>query len=121
MWYQTGNPVDFVFCPQVGAAVAPRLDRVPEPDGETPSVRPDAISVPHPSRWSPSEVGFGPAMAAHADAVARRAGGYTDPGSGLFVMTARYLLDRGYCCDRGCRHCPYVGATTGSNEEKPSR
>ena len=23
------------------------------------------------------------------------------------VFTARYLLRRGYCCESGCRHCPY--------------
>ncbi len=27
--------------------------------------------------------------------------------NGLFVFTARYLLNRGYCCESGCRHCPY--------------
>ena len=26
---------------------------------------------------------------------------------GLMVLTAKYLLDRGYCCGNGCRHCPY--------------
>jgi len=26
---------------------------------------------------------------------------------GLMVLTARYLLRRGYCCEKGCRHCPY--------------
>jgi len=26
---------------------------------------------------------------------------------GLFVFTARFLRDRGYCCESGCRHCPY--------------
>jgi len=26
---------------------------------------------------------------------------------GLMVLTARYHLRRGYCCDNGCRHCPY--------------
>lgn len=35
--------------------------------------------------------------------------GYTDPNSGLFVLTSGYLRDRGYCCERGCRHCPYFG------------
>jgi hypothetical protein len=25
----------------------------------------------------------------------------------LFVFTARFLRDRGYCCESGCRHCPY--------------
>ena len=23
------------------------------------------------------------------------------------VLTAKYLLKRGYCCESGCRHCPY--------------
>ena len=27
---------------------------------------------------------------------------------GLMVFTARYHLRRGYCCDQGCRHCPYT-------------
>ena len=26
---------------------------------------------------------------------------------GLMVLTRRYLTNRGYCCDNGCRHCPY--------------
>jgi hypothetical protein len=47
-------------------------------------------------------------LAAHAVALERGDAGYTDPGSGLFVLTAAYLADRGTCCDSGCRHCPYV-------------
>jgi hypothetical protein len=26
---------------------------------------------------------------------------------GLLVFTEAYLLQRGYCCGSGCRHCPY--------------
>ena len=26
---------------------------------------------------------------------------------GLMVLTRKYLLERGTCCDSGCRHCPY--------------
>jgi 2-iminoacetate synthase ThiH len=26
---------------------------------------------------------------------------------GLFVFTAEYLLQRGYCCGNGCKHCPF--------------
>ena len=26
---------------------------------------------------------------------------------GLMVLTSRYLLTRGYCCEQGCRNCPY--------------
>ena len=30
---------------------------------------------------------------------------------GYVVFTASYLARRGYCCDSGCRHCPYAEAT----------
>jgi len=26
---------------------------------------------------------------------------------GLYVFTAKYLRERGYCCGSGCKHCPY--------------
>lgn len=26
---------------------------------------------------------------------------------GFTVMTEAFLLQRGYCCGNGCRHCPY--------------
>jgi hypothetical protein len=26
---------------------------------------------------------------------------------GYVVLTAQYLLERGYCCGNGCLHCPY--------------
>lgn len=44
---------------------------------------------------------------AHAVAEARGDLGYIDPHTGLFVMTSRALRERGFCCDNGCRHCPY--------------
>ncbi|KYG78480.1 hypothetical protein AWW68_06845 [Roseivirga spongicola] len=27
--------------------------------------------------------------------------------NGLLVFTAHYHKKRGYCCQNGCRHCPY--------------
>ena len=27
--------------------------------------------------------------------------------NGLLVFTEKYHLERGYCCNNGCRHCPY--------------
>lgn len=29
----------------------------------------------------------------------------------VIVFTACYLLRRGYCCESGCRHCPYRNVT----------
>jgi hypothetical protein len=26
---------------------------------------------------------------------------------GYIIFTEKYLLKRGYCCQNGCRHCPY--------------
>ena len=26
---------------------------------------------------------------------------------GLMVLTEKYHLDRGYCCGKGCKHCPF--------------
>ena len=26
---------------------------------------------------------------------------------GLMVLTAKYHLERGYCCGNGCKHCPF--------------
>lgn len=31
---------------------------------------------------------------------------YTNSDSPI-VFTAEYLLQRGYCCGNGCKHCPY--------------
>jgi len=25
----------------------------------------------------------------------------------FMVFTEKFLRDRGYCCESGCRHCPY--------------
>lgn len=47
-------------------------------------------------------------MVRHRSAVAADIPAYLDPTSGLAVFTAKFLADRGYCCDSGCRHCPYV-------------
>lgn len=32
---------------------------------------------------------------------------YIDPETGHQVMTEQYLWERGWCCNSGCRHCPY--------------
>lgn len=55
--------------------------------------------------------------AAHDAATALGEDGYLDPLSGLFVMTRAYLVHRGYCCDNGCRHCPYGGDERAAPDE----
>jgi hypothetical protein len=67
-----------------------------------------SLDEPAKSRLAPDHPDRARILAAHADALATDAAGYTDPTSGLFVLTAQYLLERAYCCEQGCRHCPYV-------------
>lgn len=71
-------------------------------------LRDDYEAVPLPRRYSPRHRGYEHGMAAHADALARALPAYRDPITGNTVFTARFLADRGYCCESGCRHCPYV-------------
>ncbi|MFN8299822.1 MAG: DUF5522 domain-containing protein [Chitinophagales bacterium] len=41
---------------------------------------------------------------------------YLDKDSGLLVFTGQYHRERGYCCNSGCRHCPYKDECTPENE-----
>jgi len=76
------------------------------PDAEPLADRP--LTEPHPSRLPLDHSARDEVLARHAAAMAANEPGYLDPDSGLFVLSARYLADRGWCCGRGCRHCPYV-------------
>ncbi len=67
------------------------------------------LTEPAPSRLPADVPARDEVLAAHAAALSRGDAGYLDPVSGLFVLTAGFLADRGSCCSRGCRHCPYVG------------
>jgi hypothetical protein len=66
------------------------------------------LTEPHPSRLPADHPRRQQILDAHAGAVARGEAGYLDPATGLFVLTAATLLERGECCQSGCRHCPYV-------------
>ncbi len=35
--------------------------------------------------------------------------------SGNVVFTSHFLLKRGFCCNSGCRHCPYDKAIAESS------
>ncbi|MGH9869090.1 MAG: DUF5522 domain-containing protein [Candidatus Polarisedimenticolia bacterium] len=71
---------------------------------------PDRV-VPHPDRLPPGTPGYDHILKAHEKAMAAAQAAYVDPLTGLMVMTARYLWDRGSCCDSGCRHCPWLSRT----------
>lgn len=32
---------------------------------------------------------------------------YNDPATGYSVFTQLFMIERGWCCGNGCRHCPY--------------
>jgi hypothetical protein len=66
------------------------------------------LSEPHPSRLGADYPLRDAILTAHAQALAAGRAGYLDPTTGLFVLTAAFLAERGHCCDRGCRHCPYL-------------
>lgn len=36
---------------------------------------------------------------------------------GYIVFTERYHLKRGYCCQSGCRHCPWNFGKSGKEKE----
>ena len=44
----------------------------------------------------------------HRNAIEKGENTYEDPITEYDVFTASYLLQRGYCCGSGCRHCPYM-------------
>jgi len=69
---------------------------------------PEELLRPHPRRLPPATDNYDEIMALHDDAVGRGEDRYRDPATGLWVMTAVHLWQRGYCCYSGCRHCPWV-------------
>lgn len=82
-----------------------------QPDEAADQLADRPLTVPAVSRLPldrPDRTGI---LTAHEAALAAGELGYPEPQSGLFVLTARFLADRGYCCGRGCRHCPYVEDT----------
>lgn len=47
---------------------------------------------------------------------------YVDAETGLKVLTAYFLQNRGYCCESYCRHCPYgFNLKETQNEHKTSK
>lgn len=66
------------------------------------------LTQPHPSRLPESHPAYEQILAAHEAAMDAGEAGYADPVTGYFVMTAETHARRGFCCDNGCRHCPFL-------------
>jgi len=69
---------------------------------------PAHLYLPHPDRLDPSRDDYAMLLQRHEAAIARGESFYVDPATGAMVFTAQSLWERGYCCDSGCRHCPYL-------------
>jgi Family of unknown function (DUF5522) len=74
----------------------------------TQRLAPRPFQEPHAERLPLEHPRRSDILVAHTAALANGEAGYIDPESGLFVLTAAYLAERGFCCEQGCRHCPYV-------------
>ncbi|MGZ4676387.1 MAG: DUF5522 domain-containing protein [Acidimicrobiia bacterium] len=66
------------------------------------------LDTPSVQRLAPDHPGRAEILARHRAALVAGARTYVDPTTGYWVFTAWHLVDVGSCCDRGCRHCPYV-------------
>ncbi len=70
-------------------------------------LRPD-WERPHPKRLAPAHVHHEEILRRHDAAMEANLPTYQDPVSGFSVFTAGFLARRGYCCESGCRHCPFL-------------
>ena len=66
------------------------------------------LEQPLSTRLPPQHPRFAEIVLRHSEAVAAGEPCYLDPITGLSVFTAAFLAERGYCCDSGCRHCPFA-------------
>jgi len=71
-------------------------------------LRDEYLEQPLSTRLSSQHPRFAEIAMRHSEAVSLGEPCYDDPATGLSVFTAAFLADRGYCCDSGCRHCPFA-------------
>ncbi|MSO40020.1 MAG: hypothetical protein EXQ66_06335 [Ilumatobacteraceae bacterium] len=67
----------------------------------------DGLTRALPQRLNANNPDFLVISQLHDEAVSQNRPCYRDPTSGYSVFTAVFLNDRGYCCESGCRHCPF--------------
>ncbi len=68
----------------------------------------DDWTTPHVRRLAPGHALYDVIIERHREAMETGVPNYADPISGFRVFTAGFLARRGYCCNSGCRHCPFV-------------
>lgn len=66
------------------------------------------LTQPSDNRLDPARANYEQIIAIHAAAIEAGQDGYLDPTTGAWVFTALSHANRGYCCNSGCRHCPYA-------------
>lgn len=66
------------------------------------------LEEPRTSRLAPDAPHAEKILGRHRSAVEANLPTYADPQSGFSVFTAAFLAKRGYCCESGCRHCPFL-------------
>ncbi|UOF02706.1 DUF5522 domain-containing protein [Bdellovibrio reynosensis] len=52
----------------------------------------------------------------HEEAIKNGSDTYIDPLTGYQVFTEVFHKNRGYCCNSGCRHCPYKNSVNKSSK-----
>ena len=43
---------------------------------------------------------------------------YYHSSEGYVILTEKYHLKRGYCCNNNCKHCPYKKETKNKKNDK---
>lgn len=71
-------------------------------------LRREDVPKPHFTRLNPEHPRYNEICEVHINACIGGQDTYIDPGTGYIVITALSHLNRGYCCGKGCRHCPYI-------------
>ena len=75
--------------------------------------------LPLAARLDPGHPGYPLVLSVHEAAMAADLPTYPDPLSGFEVLTAAELWARGFCCDSGCRHCPFDDGPRGPARAVP--
>lgn len=94
--------------PSLGSGSPGAATTVPARPGPPDRLAERPLDQPHPDRLPTDRRAAEAVIVVHRAALEAGLSGYVDPSTGLFVLTASSLAARGVCCEKGCRHCPYL-------------